>query len=123
MLVAQPFGQRSAHLARLQLQFGRFAGLQYPIVQSLHLCQVAAAPGGQCLGQQGQIAARLCEVQLVEQPLRKRGFGRNASRLNGSLKPFGVGKAADGQSGGGQPHELQQAGRRQVGVHGRLEPP
>ena len=129
MLVAQPVGQRAAHLLGLQAHLAGLARGQDPVVELLQALCVAAMPGGQGLGDDGHVAARLGQVQLLHQPaggLRLRGDLRG---MDGSLQPFGVGKAADGQRRRGQPHQLQQRGRCDVqrrfsgrvhgGVHAR----
>ena len=68
------------------------------------------------------LQARLRDVQLVQQPVAHGGFAGQARVFNGALQPFGIREPAHGQRGGGQPHQLQEAGggqrRGAVQAHG-----
>jgi hypothetical protein len=90
-------------LLGLQAQLAAFARVQHPVVEGAHLRQVAAPPRAHGPCEHGHVAARLAQVQLVEQPVTHGGLVAQQAVLDGALQALGIRKAAHGQRGRGEP--------------------
>ncbi len=113
MALTQPVGQRAAHLLGLLAHLAGFARLQGPVVQLGDAGGVAALPGLERAGQQGQLGALQAQAQLITQPERGAGLVAHPALVDRGLQPFGVTEAAHRQRRRGQPHQLQQRRRGQ----------